>query len=154
MTLPAPDKRELAQQLFTSETRVVPGEVEASHAQSMAAGERVLQKLRDHLTRWFGADGFDALLARALNQTQPHYPILGKLLRPPEGNRRISGFLDRAPDNEDARVLTDGLVALIATIVSLLSRLIGEDLTAQLLEQIWPAPSRGESRANNQRTIE
>ncbi len=92
-------ERELARQMLArkaderdggiaGETAATPRSLDAM--QTLIAGDRVLSKMCEHLSRWFGPEGFDALLTRALNRRQPKYPILAIVLRTRNGNTRIT----------------------------------------------------------------
>ncbi len=148
-------ERELARQVLASEGREKDDGLECFDAsEALSAGDRVLRKMCDHLSRWFGAEGFDALLARALNRTKPKHPIVALVLRAPRDNGPTRGFIDQTVHIEDATALMDGLVAIIASLIALLSRLLGEEMAVHLVEQIWPDTRRGELRVNKERVAE
>jgi hypothetical protein len=112
-------------------------------AQAVAGGERVLQQLQLRLTLWFGPDGVDALLLRAVDRTVRSHPITAGIRREGTGPLTLHGLL--AGSAPDSAVVTEGVVALIATILALIARLIGEDMTRQLVHQIWPQAASAES---------
>ena len=70
MTARKPD-HELARHLLESESG---GHDEP--AEAVAAAERVLQRMHEHLARWFGPDGIHALLSRALAEARDAHPAL------------------------------------------------------------------------------
>jgi hypothetical protein len=104
-----------------------------------AAAERMCAQLRAGLGRWIGAQGYRALLERALSQTRPEHPALGGLsclaeYEPvPETAVRAQG-----PGDMGA-----GLVALVAALVDLLGRIVGEEMAVRLVEQIGTPSRRG-----------
>lgn len=102
----------------------------------------------------FGAEGFDALLKRALNRSRNEFPFLIDVLHASCADDRASGFVSQAPPGVDAVTLTGGMVAMIATIVAQISRLLGDDMAAHLVDQIWPDMQCAESRANVERVAE
>jgi hypothetical protein len=111
----------------------------------VANAELVLQRLQEHLLGWFGPDGLDALLTRALERTRIVHPILAEVQRPGPGTLRLadmsaavaaeSGPNGKLDDNE----VVEGIVALLAAILALIGRLIGDDMMRHLVKQIWPA---------------
>lgn len=134
----APGNRDLARRLLTYEA----GDVRERPTQVVAAGERVLQELTDHLARWFGTDGVDALFARALDRTRIEFPVLVAIVREAPGKVRVGELTDATPSHDPA-VLAEGLVALIAAMIGLLERLVGVDMARRLVEQRWPERTAG-----------
>jgi hypothetical protein len=85
------------------------------------------------MARWLGATGADALLTRALAHEQGDYPFLSEI--------RIGHRSDPVLDGvtgiiqvHGASAAAAGLEAVLETLVSLLGRLIGDDMAAQLVE--------------------
>lgn len=170
MTEPIVTDRELAQALLATEMAC--GDSDTAGAQSrngddaaaaLANGERVLQKLQEHLLGWFGPDGVDALLVRALERTRMHHPLLAGVQRAAPGTLRLAGMIQPAPtkDRPDGEEVSEGIseaiLALLAAILALIGRLVGDDMVRHLLEQIWPGlpgaePSSNDSPNNNERS--
>ena len=107
------------------------------------AAERVADKLRVHLSRRIGQEGYRTLLARALALTTAEFPRLisvqvgkdGSLL----GLRESAGpDLPTGRDNEGNQDAVEGMAALLARFLELLATLIGEDLTLRMLGSVWP----------------
>lgn len=148
----SPHYHELARELLDYEGRTADGTPLKSldPVAALTAGGRVLAKMRDHLSRWFGTEGFEALLKRALSRTQSQYPFLINVLRVSSPDDRTVGFVSHTP-GEDIVTLTDGLVAMIATIIAQISRLLGEDMAEHFVGQIWPDIKRVESRTNKEK---
>lgn len=96
------------------------------------AAERLTLHLRLGLGRWIGAQGYQALLARALKLALADHPALAAVpslaqgLAPPSG--RAKG---PRPDQ-----LVEGMIALLSEMIGLLSRILGEEMTLRLVEQI------------------
>ncbi len=107
------------------------------------AAERVSDKLRAHLSRRIGQEGFRTLLARALALTTAQFPHLSAVrvgadgaligLRAAQG-RRTEGAWDRQAQEDSV----EGAVALIAHLLGLLITFIGEELTLRILSSVWP----------------
>ena len=98
---------------------------------------RVSHRLRDAM----GVDGSTALLARALARTEVDHPVL-KTVTHLNGNGISLDGVSASIDAHGVTAVTAGVEALLAALVDVLSRLIGEDMTARLLELDAPARSR------------
>lgn len=112
----------------------------------VAAAERVLTKLHAHLARWLGADGSHAVLARALDRARPGHRALADARIEPRGERALTGLTTNAPA-ADVTEVSEALAAVIAAVITLLTRLIGADLVARLLQQTWPDEGAGAIQA-------
>jgi hypothetical protein len=109
---------------------------------SEAGGEQpalvsVCDKLQNRLGSLVGATGFRTLLHRALAIGQREYGSLRRLSVAETGT--LAGFGDFAS------ALTPGQVAaasaaLVGHVIVLLETFIGEELTRQLLAEIWTLP--------------
>lgn len=103
---------------------------------------RVCEKLRCSLTAMAGLDGFRALLSRALTLAKAEFPALWAVSVNRDGSIEnldgVSGASSGVePDSKHA--VADGGVILIAQLLGLLVLFIGEGLTVQLMEDLWPA---------------
>jgi hypothetical protein len=162
--------RELAEALLATEMQQSgeePGTARTPNGSdagvTLASGERVLERLQGHLLGWFGPDGVDALLIRALERTRGLHPILAGVQRPVPGTLRLAGIAEapdtkRAPNGKlDNHEVSEGIVALLAAILALIGRLVGDEMMQHLVRQIWPAlpddmPSPHDSSNNNERS--
>lgn len=97
-------------------------------------------KLRLGLGRWIGVEGYRALFDRAIAASQGKHPALIGLN--PLGGEKEAGVA-AAVDQHGATAVAAGLVALIAALVDLLGRIIGEAMAIQLVEQIGVPSARG-----------
>ena len=104
-----------------------------------AAAERMCTQLRTGLGRWIGADGYRALLNRALGLARAEHPALGGL---PCLGGDVPGTtaVVRA---QGAGAVAAGLVALVAALIELLGRIIGDEMALRLVEQIGIPSRRG-----------
>jgi hypothetical protein len=133
---------------------------EAHGAEHLISGERALDRLRNNLARWFGPEGVDALITRALDKTRLQHPMLSAVERDPSGVHRIASAEDLretpAGGGNNASEMATAVAALIATILELVGRLIGDDMTWHLVGQIWPesrsAASLSGDDSNNERS--
>jgi hypothetical protein len=121
----------------------------------VSAAESVFRRLHDHLSRWFGFEGYDALVARTIDRARVAHPVLRSLdtAIPPKGNGRareevrmasIAAALRALPPAEAA----DALVGMLGTFISLLGRLVGDDMAVRLILQSWPDDEKRASRPN------
>ena len=95
---------------------------------------RVCEKLRISLTRFVGADGFTALLRRALALARADVPSLQTVKVTADG--RLEGLEEFAADSENAGV--EAATAITAHLLGLLVTFIGEPLTLRLVREAWP----------------
>jgi hypothetical protein len=102
------------------------------------AAERMSLQLRAGLGRWVGLDGYRALLERALSLTRTEHPVLESLSL--HGGDGVPRGSRRAPDAADVAA---GMIALVTTLIELLTRIIGEEMAVRLVEQVGiPGPRK------------
>jgi hypothetical protein len=119
---------------------------EASHG-PLAVAEMVGRQLATTLSRWFGPYGYHALLTRALADALRSHPALGAVRVKSPTDPAIVGLADAsAAHGIDATM--EGVTTLLATMVDLLGRLIGEDLAMNLMEQAVPDVTGRDAKAN------
>jgi hypothetical protein len=129
MDTPSPSIRDFARRLLAVEA--------ASHAAAeprVHEAVRVCEKLRVCLIRFAGADGFTALLRRALALARAEVPSLHGITENADGS--IEGLKELAADAPNVRI--DAAVAITAHLLGLLVTLIGEPLTVRLVREAWP----------------
>ena len=97
----------------------------------------VCEKLRVSLTRFAGADGFNALLRRALALTRAEIPAVHNIQVKAEGC--LDGLEEFVADAGSVGV--DAAVAITTHLLGLLVTLIGEPLTLRLVREAWPDAS-------------
>ena len=96
-----------------------------------AAAERTCTQLRAGLSRWVGTEGYRALIDRALLLARAEHPALGSLSCH-GGDQPLTTAAVRA---HNAAEVTAGIVALVATLIDLLSRIVGEEMAVELVNQ-------------------
>lgn len=109
----------------------------------IGAAERVSDKMRAHLSKRIGQEGFRTLLARALTLTTALFPHLSAVRVGENGSlvglRRAAGIgLHKTPDDVTQQDAVEGAVALVAQLLALLITFIGEDLTLRILSTVSP----------------
>lgn len=161
---------ELVRQLLTQEaaesqapaspTRPSPGQADVAEAPAplIEAAERASDKLRVHLSKRIGQEGFRVLLARALSLTTTVFPYLSAVRVGADGalvglrvalGRGSQEARDNGTRNDETRNngtrdhrtqedTAEAATALIAQFLGLLIAFIGEDLTLRMLDAVWP----------------
>jgi hypothetical protein len=112
-----------------------------------AAADRMCTQLRTGLGRWIGTDGYRALLDRALGLTRAEHPPLGGFSCL-GGDEPLSTTAVRA---YGVVQVAGGMVALVAALIELLGRIIGEEMAVHLVEQIGVPSPRGVVSTESQR---
>jgi hypothetical protein len=123
--------RAWAQRLLASETANQSGSQTYPHELL-----RVLEKLRNALTQFVGADGFTALMGRALALARREVPSLETAKITPEG--RLEGLEEHGAG---ATNHAEAAAAITAHLLALLVNFIGEPLTFRLMRDVWPDES-------------
>ena len=125
-----PQMRKLAKRLITREAREI-----KSFGTVSPAIFAVPEKLRPLLAALVGNTGFRVLLSRALVLAKPQVPWLRAVHVKADGS--LAG-----PANFEAQVdpetIVAGRIAVLAQLLELLREFIGENLTMQLIREVWP----------------
>jgi hypothetical protein len=96
-----------------------------------ATAGRTCTQLQAGLARWVGTEGYRALLHRALLLARAEHPALGSLSCHGE-DEPVNTAAVRA---HSAAEVATGMVALVAALVELLGRILGEEMAVRLVEQ-------------------
>lgn len=103
---------------------------------------RVHETLRVSLTRFAGAEGFTAMLRRALALARADVPSLQNVKVKADGHMEgLEALAAHAPGEA-----TEAAVAITAHLLWLLVTFIGERLTLRLVLEAWPGASLKEGR--------
>ena len=132
MDTPSPSMRDLARKLLAA-SQIAAG----PHVQEAVL---VNEKLRIALTQFAGADGFVALLRRALALASAEVPALHSATVSEDGRLEGLGQLATQPGS----VAGAAAVAITAHMLGLLVTFIGEPLTLRLVRGAWPNLALGE----------
>jgi hypothetical protein len=125
-----PVTRDLAKRLLAYEA------VEGENSEpTEPAFFRVYEKLKRHLCALAGIAGFQSLASRALTLAQSEAPGLSAVQITADGCLRGIGELDPQLDGHETG---EWGVILIAQLLALLFTFIGEALTLQLVQDVWP----------------
>lgn len=106
------------------------GDVSAPEEATVVA-QRLCVQLRVGLSRWVGFEGYRALLDRALEQVRSEHPVLSHLSCDGSDEEEIAAAV-RA---QGAAEVAAGIMALVATLIDLLGRIIGEEIAVGLVKQ-------------------
>lgn len=129
MNRATPPTRELAGCLIAFETQKL-----TFPDTSVSGAFRVCERLRPHLATYMGSAGFRALLSRALALAGAEVPWLRLVQVKADGSL---GGLERLETQVDPKELTEGGLVLVAQVLALLMAFVGEDLTLQLVREVW-----------------
>jgi hypothetical protein len=121
------------------------GQPAPNHAQLVSSFDLLCDRLRARLHPLFGQAAITALFARALQVATTEFPWLADVAPKDgagcslEGLERVGGAIDR-----DA--LEEGLAAVLAHEMGLLSAFIGEDFVMPLVQAAWETTLIGPAR--------
>lgn len=104
----------------------------------IAAAERICVQLQAGLVRWVGTDGYSALLHRVLERVRAEHPALSRLSCNGSDKQEIAAAV-RA---HGAAEVTAGMMALVAALIDLLGRIVGEEMAVELVNQAVAASPR------------
>jgi hypothetical protein len=118
-------------------------------AQLRAAFDLLCDQLWFRLRPLFGELALKALFARALHVARAEFSWLEGVTVTVDNRCALDG-LDTVSRDLAPQVLAEGLAAVLAHQVALLSAFIGDDIVLPLVEQAWGAASTSERRASNE----
>jgi len=98
-----------------------------------AALQRTCARVSENVREAMGDDGWNALLVRAIAQTESAHPALSSIQLLNEGRVHLEGVVESVEAHGTAAV-TEAVEALLATLVDILGRLIGEDMAIRLID--------------------
>lgn len=127
-----------------------------SHRRNGADGETAVRAaaacddLYRGLSRWVGSDGCHALFTRALAQARTESPALGQIQLRARSEQHIDGVAESIMAHGDDAT-AEALESMVARLVELLGRLVGEDMAVTLIERSWPTSDNGDETADDRR---
>jgi hypothetical protein len=102
--------------------------------------QRSCLRFANDLRRSLGEAGYVALLARAFARTEEAHPALKDLRRPGDDDIHFDAIAASA-DRRGTDDVAAAVAALIASVIEILTRLIGEDMAIRLFDDDAPEPS-------------
>jgi hypothetical protein len=137
MTTPSPrspDSVRTARRLLATDA---PPAGEDTPAAIAAALQQTCLRVCGNLRDSFGADGCNALFARALARAEAQHPTLRDLRRADHDTIHLEGVAGTAALHGIVPV-SAAIEGLLAALIDILSRLIGEDMATQLIDHEAP----------------
>ena len=129
---PSPTAEAIAGRLVAAPDEPEPGHRGRSR---LDASVRAVGDLAEILTRWFGAYGYHALLARAVAQARRTHPALAAVTEG-EPLAPALGGLDEAAAAHGVEAAADGIQAVLTAVIALLGRIVGDDMVMYLVEPL------------------
>lgn len=126
--------------------RSEPGEGDTSARSAAAACDQLYREL----SRWVGPDGCHALFTRALAQARTDDPALGQIRLHARSEPYIDGVAEAIMAHGDPAT-AEALESMLAHLVELLGRLIGDDMAMKLIERSLAASERGSGTSDGRR---
>jgi hypothetical protein len=141
MTLSAPHLRRFVKRALVDAT----GAADPDPSQLASAFNALCSRLRERLQPLFGTTAVTTLFARALHVATLEFQWLGEVV----GKDRDGCSADVAASQRevDRGDLEDGLAAVLAHTIGLLSTFVGEDLVLPLVQEAWGTPNAGRGPA-------
>jgi hypothetical protein len=140
MAKTTPVTRELSRQILAQE-----GNSDAEAGEALKVAQRVLDRMRAHLSNYVGDAGYRAILSRAYGFAKAEDRWLRETCRMANGTLEFA-----AADSSKEAVI--GVQVVLAHVLALLDALVGEALTLGLMQDVWPAltldPSGHETAAD------
>jgi hypothetical protein len=141
MSLRSPSLRRFVRRALVDATGTSPPD----RAQLAAAFDTLCGRLRERLQPVFGGVAIDALFGRAVHVATTEYPWLHDFM--PRGQdpctvEQVSGL-----GRIEYRAVEDGLSAVLAHNIELLTAFVGEDIVLPLVQQAWDAVAVGDGPA-------
>lgn len=103
-----------------------------------AVVDAVLVRVEGGLRRWIGAEGYAALLSRAVDHVSPAHPVLAGIAD--LGARTVESGV-AVPDDDEAQ--RHAILALLCSMMQHLGGIIGDNMAVRLFEQSTTPSQRG-----------
>jgi hypothetical protein len=137
--------RQIARRLVESRRHERTGADTAARA-AVSACEHLYREL----SRWVGSDGCHALFTRALAQARTEYPALGQIQLHARSEPYIDGVAETIMAQGDGAT-AEALESILARLIELLGRLIGDDMAMKLIERSLAASEHGDATYDGRR---
>ena len=119
--------------------------VDPSGSAATSDAQRAVERVWDELSKWTGVDGSHALLTRAVALAKAENP---GLLRNARVGSRSRSWLEGVADNPStngATVGNEGVEFILASLMELLGRLVGNQIAINMLQPCLPDNSSGDA---------
>ena len=131
MPLHSPSLRRFVRRALVDAT----GVTDPDRAQLASAFDTLCQRLRNRLQPLFGTAAVGALFVRSVHVAAGEHPWLAEIV--PKGQDSCSADAIATLGSLDVNTLQEGLAAVLAYKIGLLSAFVGEDLVLPLVQQAW-----------------
>jgi hypothetical protein len=138
MILSSPQLRRFVRRTLVEAT----GTKALDRQQIASAFNTLCERLRQRLQPLFGASAVTALFARALHVATAEFPWLADVI----GNNGGGCSANITSPEVDMTSLEDGLAAVLAHNIGLLSTFVGDDLVLPLVQEAWGTAMMPEDR--------
>jgi hypothetical protein len=108
------------------------------HARHELPRFRLFAKIWGPVESFSGRRAFESLLSRALTASSPEFPWLGSAQLSPDGS--LEGIGTTGQPVPSAAEAAAGEVAVVRSLIGLMRVILGEGVTARLLESACPGP--------------
>jgi hypothetical protein len=143
--LSAPQLRRFARHALVTAT----GVAQPDRGQLASAFDLLCEQLRTRLQPLFGATAVSALFARARRLAAAEFAWLSEVV-PEDGKRCSLDALHRADGTFPSELIEEGLSAVLAHEVGLLTAFIGDDFVMPLVQEAWGATLLSERTASSE----
>jgi hypothetical protein len=118
-------------------------------AQLASAFDVLCDRLRTRLQPIFGSDAITALFRRSVRAGTSEFPWLADIIPRDTELCSVDG-LDKVGAHLEPELIAEGLAAVLANDVELLSTFIGDDLVMPLVEEAWATASLRDHPESNE----
>lgn len=114
--------------------------IDAGRAKAISSSDRALfaaaafDQLYQDLARWVGFDGCHALFTRALAQARDEHPSLDAIQLHARSSPYLLGVTETVVQHGSVKT-AEALEAILVILIELLGRLIGDEMTTNLIER-------------------
>jgi hypothetical protein len=136
MSISSPPLRRFARHALVATTGVTAPDL----SQLAAAFDVLCDRLRARLHPMFGTEAIAALFARAHRMATSEFPWLTSVV-PKDGERCSLDGVEALSRRLEPNTMADGLAAVLAHDIGLLSTFIGDDLVMPLVQEAWGTAS-------------
>ena len=140
-----PAAREIARRLISSRRSERKGGDTVARTTAAAC-----DTLYRELSRWVGSDGCHALFTRALAETRTDCPALAQIQLRARSEPYIDGVAETIMAHGDPAT-AEALESMLARLIELLGRLIGDDMAMKLIERSLAASEHRDATYDGRR---
>jgi hypothetical protein len=137
--------RQLARRLIDADR----GKADSSSDRALFAAV-AFDQLYQELARWVGFDGCHALFTRALAQARDEHPLLDTIQLYARSSPYLLGVTETVARHGSVKT-AEALEAILVILIEVLGRLIGEEMTTNLIELGFAESTKDEADGASRR---